>query len=343
MNQEIRFKSGSTNATRETQFGLFKDLFNPGGGNSTPGRYSKDNVNIVASNESDASKNGYTAGEFVSIAVIPGSTRTNDVVVLVWYDGNTLYYTYNTKPLQDDNNNNLAGKYSFEDGVNNNGWQTPTPVFSSGVGEYCKIAVDKNKGIHVVAYDSLSSDVKYAYATSYDSGFNVECTVDSYGIIGSELSLDIAMENGKAKPYISYYAASAKRPKIAYLKNVDEMENGSISDRYTQHWEVSFLPTTSRVPEDHINVGLWKKGSTGEIVNSLTKATWDSWQQTNGTAYKANAKSVTKGTGDEVNGGGTGYGTASWGYKFANGTNNPMLAYQVGSGASTTLETAQMK
>ena len=337
MNKEIRFKSGTTNSTNKTNFGLFTDRFNPGGGNSTPEEYTNYHVNIVASNSTAASTNGYEAREYVSIAVIPGATAQQDVVVLVWYDGSGVYYTYNTNPL-----GVAGGTYSYPD----NGWAHPSKIFDNGVGRHCKIATDKNGGVHVVAYDSRNSDVEYAYATSYTGGWTTY-TVDSYGNIGSELSIDVAMDSsGNPIPYISYYANASGTPKIAYLLDSTSLDSGSKSDKFTGKWEISFLPTESDVLEDNINVGLWKNGTTGEVVESVTKdaTAWTNWQNNYGTATGFSTQGLSNAANRAQNNiDGSGYGQAAYGYKFANGTSNPMLAYQVGDESESSIETAQMK
>lgn len=339
INSEIRFKSGTTSASDSTsEFGLFKDKYHNSQG-ITPGNYDINEVDIVKEN---------VAAESLSLGVVPSSVANNsskDVVVLVWYEGTTLKYAYNETPLQSGTVGNNVKESVGE-------WAVENGPFGSGIGKYCKVAVDKKGGIHVAAYDQMKGDLKYAYRSGYKSGTWQTCTVDSYGIIGSEISMEVAMSDSgsdaKPIPYISYYADSAVKPKIAYLNDVSSVSDGATKDYFTQKWEVSYLPTSSVVPKDHINVGLWKNGSTGEIVNSMIAGSSDNnsftnWQNNYGT-YK-NKTLVTKETGDKNT---TWYDStnkkwASWGYKFANGTKNPMVAYQVGSGVSSTIETAQMK
>lgn len=334
INGEIRFKSGTTSASNSTEeFGLFKDKYHTNSTNGiTPGVYNINDVDVVANSNS---------AEYLSLGVVPSTvTKTKDVVVLVWNEGTTLKYAYNESPLQSGTvGENNVTKANFT-------WTIESLKLGSRVGKYCKVAVDKKGGIHVAAYDQMKGDLKYAYRSGYKSGTWQTCTVDSYGIIGSEISLDVAMSvsgvDAKPIPYISYYADSAVKPKIAYLNDVSSISDGATRDYFTQKWEVSYLPTSSIVPKDHINVGLWKNGSTGEIVNSMIAGSSDNnsftnWQNNYGT-YPSH-RLVTKGTFDVNNTG----NNASWGYKFANGTKNPMVAYQVGSGVSSTIETAQMK
>ena len=343
INSEIRFKSGTTTAMnsndtlerdnkkkypldRTQEFGLFKDKYK-NNGNIAPGKYNIGDVDVAANSNS---------AEYLSLGVVPSTvTKNKDVVVLVWNEGTTLKYAYNESPLQSDTVD--VGK-----------WNIKTLQLGSGVGKYCKVAVDKKGGIHVAAYDQMKGNLIYAYSSNYKSEEWDSCTVDSYGIIGSEISLDVAMSgsgnDAKPIPYISYYADSAVKPKIAYLNDVSSISDGATQDYFTQKWEVSYLPTSSIVPKDHINVGLWKDGSTGEIVNSMIAGSsgnnsFTNWQNNYGT-YK-NQSLVTKSQQWQKNNGNS--DTAHWGYKFANGTKNPMVAYQVGSGVSSTIETAQMK
>lgn len=335
INSEIRFKSGSTsnidhNTTTTTEFGMFKDKYK-NNGNIAPGQYNIDDVNVVKSD---------VTAEYLSLGVIPASVakKSSDVVVLVWYEGTTLHYAYNETPLQ-------TGTVGGSVTKNIGDWKITQLNLGSYVGQYCKVAIDKKGGIHIAAYDQMKGDLKYAYKSDYKTETWQTCTVDSYGIIGSEISLEVAMDgSGKPIPYISYYADSAVRPKLAYLVKPgkgEEIPDGASEDYFTQNWEVTYLPTSSIVPKDHINVGLWKNAEDGQIVDSMIAGStgtnsFTQWQKEYGT--DKNNSLVTKGTGDANNTNG-GY----WGYKFANGTKNPMVAYQVGSGVSSTIETAQMK
>lgn len=339
INGEIRVRSGSTDSTSKpnARFGGFQDSFNPGSGNSTPGTYNLNYATLVAGGTT-----GYTAGEYVSIAVVSNEGTTaqgadpDDVLVLIWYDSVDLklYYTYNTKPL------NMPRSQSGYATVNGRtSFVAPTEVFSeTGIGEYCKIAVDKNGGIHVVAYDSSNADVKYAYRSGYNTGSWSEYTVDSNGILGSELTLDVAYNsaNGNAVPYIGYYASSAVRPKVAYLAKPASLASGSDSDLFTGVWEVSYVPTNSSVPEDHINVGVWKNNGVITTGTTSSKKFNDATESTPTTNTSINA-------GQGAVAGTNSYNMQQWGYVFGNGTANPILGYQVKKGTSGNIETAQMQ
>ena len=291
------------------QFGLFYDFDNK----REPYSYRNSTVNIVAG---DGTPKG--AGEYVSLGVVPGTTAADDVVVITWYDTNarTLYYSYNTTPLT--NRSGIVNQFGADDG-----WFTPVPVFDGKdydyAGEYCKIAVDKNGGIHIAAYDPVNLDLVYAYAESYNDSFKT-CVVDSNGVVGSNLTLDVALENGKAVPFIGYYATSCIKPKYARL--VGDLGDGSVNDEVTETWEISVVPTSSIIEmqsnqHNDINIGVRKNN--GEITNSKT-----------GNSSTSNTLN--------------GYNSNSYGQIYGNGTKNPVLGYAIKYGSSSdTIETAQMK
>lgn len=276
--------------------------------------YRNGTVSIVAG---DGVAN-YGAGEYVSLAAIPGSDVNNDKVVITWYDTNarTLYYSCNTTPLT-----NRNGTYNAANGTT--GWSTPVAVFSTTdyyyAGEYCKIAVDKNGGIHIAAYDPVNLDLVYAYASGYNESFTT-CVVDSNGVVGSNLTLDVALDNGKAVPFIGYYATSCIKPKYARL--VEDLGNGSEQEEVTGKWEISVVPTSSIIEmqsnqHNDINIGVWK--NSGAITNSTT-----------GESSTNNQSSS--------------YSSVSNGQIYGNGTKNPVLGYAIKYGSSSdTIETAQMK
>ena len=73
------------------------------------------------------------------------------------------------------------------------------------VGQYVSMTVDTNGGIHIAAFDSNGSDLKYIYLTSYDAEEFTEMTVDAAGSVGNWTSIKINNEN---KPVIAYYNAT---------------------------------------------------------------------------------------------------------------------------------------
>ena len=127
--------------------------------------------------------------------------------------------------------------------------------------------MDANKKVHIVAQDPANGDLNYAYLGNHTNGaVTYSAKVDSYGSVGSQLTLDVGTANGKVIPYISYYAGSL--PKLAYFPGgVAGMTNGvagTDGNLFTGRWECSYVPTSSKVPEDRINVAL-KKNNDGEI------------------------------------------------------------------------------
>lgn len=259
---------------------------------------------------------------------------TDDLVVAVWYDAtnNQMLYSYNTAPQKikaptyKGNNYNTVDSYS----QSATGWSTPVAVFGegNGIGEYCKVALDANGKVHIACYDNANADVWYAYIDNYAAPENAKtCIVDSYGIVGTELSLDVAISNGNSVPYISYYGSSCARPKIAFWAADNALSEGSDEDSlygaeeevFTGNWEVSIIPSTSKISIDHINVGVWKDSS-----GNLT------WSTTDGNAPgNDNIGSSSAGT--------------SNGMIYGNGTKNPILGYAITKSAGGYIETAQIK
>ena len=284
------------------------------------------------------------AGQYVSIAAIPGGgTDGDDAVVAVWWDGtnNQLLYSYNLKPKSI-----LVGEYKQADTE----WSTPVPIFDSNIGEYCKVAVIKegsgetaHYSVHIVGYDGLNCDVWYAYLPNFNSTANKKtCLVDSYGLIGTELNIDVALDSsGNPVPYISYYAGSCAHPKIAYWAGTTSIANAEILngvddlERFTGVWEVSVIPTSSRTSVDHVNIGVWKD-STGTITWSTTDGNAPELDNSNIGETKLDYKEVFNSSA-----GNTGYKTG--GHVWGNGTKNPILGYSITQGASGYIETAQMK
>ena len=319
INDQIRFKYGTNDkswsnwhSTTANNFGVFIDQET----GSAVTAYKQDNVGIVAGKYKSGSgiaDTGNTTGTYLSLGLVAGSDAASDIAVLIWFDetNRMLKYTYKKNPQ---NNNHAA-----QDGSGNGTWKKPVDVFDkTNVGEYCKIAVDKAGGIHIAAYDADNADLKYAYLSKYDAASFKTATVDSYGITGTHISLDVAYTasgaDGKPVPYIGYYSASAGRSKLAYLVDAATGVSGSAqgtddSGYFTGKWEVSVVPTASRVQQDNINVGVWKTAA-GVITTSVP------------------------GIGNSDTDSGTVYG---------NGTANPVLGYAIKVAMNGYIETAQKK
>ena len=305
LNEEIRFRYGNlSDNSSKVNFDNFNDAYRDNTmasrNNLNNGKYSTKYVQVIADADGNCLGN---AGEYVSIGVIPAGSKNgqanSDTVVMVWYDSinNELKYTYNTKPT--------AGTT----GKNKTNWNDAITLLSEA-GEYCQLAVDAAGGIHIAAYDGSNADLKYVYIDKYNNATNAKsCTVDSYGILGQNITIDVAYNGTYYEPHIGYYALSSTKPKYARLTSA-EISDGVKEDAYTGVWECSIVPTSSRAFQDRINVGVWKDSS-GKIKES-TKGTSSADQY--------------------------------WGKCYGNGTSNTVLGYAIKKSSSEgCIETAQMR
>ena len=285
------------------------------------------------------------AGKYVSIAAIEGggikpegATVADDAVIAVWWDAtnNQLLYSYNKNPSQI-----TIGEYTQAD----TGWSTPKAIFGegNGIGEYCKVVVDKKKGVHIAAYDGLNGDLWYAYIPQFDDPeTNGKCLVDSYGIIGTELNIDVVQDDSEEEnekkpiPYISYYAGSCAKPKMAYWAGKTTLSistlnknsgTGVVDEVFTGGWEVTVIPTTSKISIDHVNIGAWKDSD-----GKLTWSTMNGEDPSSGGTI--GEKSFLPGAGST---------DQSYGMVYGNGSKNPVLGYAITKGSVGYIETAQMK
>ncbi|AEE15827.1 hypothetical protein [Treponema brennaborense] len=293
INQEIRFRYGAlADNSSHTNFGQFYDEETDNAVSAVD--YS--HVSLIAGGNT-----GQNPGEYVSLAIVPGATADKDVAVVVWYDAlsQKLLYSYNTSAATD-----RSGDKS------GTGWSSPLTIYDQA-GEHCQVTVDVDKGIHIAAYETTGADLIYAYLPSYESTEIKSCIVDSYGIVGTYITIDTAKNvDDKVIPYIGYYMASSIRPKLAYLVNTAEKAPaGTNLDAFTGNWEITLLPTTSTMLADRINVGVWKM-STGVLKNSVT---------------------------------GNSTSTATSGTCYGNGTANPVLGYAIKTGTTGFIETAQKR
>jgi len=324
-NMDSDNSAGATNYARHKMFETTKDRYALIAGTY----WSQTTADTVSS----ATGNG--TSEFVALDVITDATTNtvaNDKVVIVWYDGSNLMYTYRygTKDNTDCKSDGVANK-----------WSKPVTIFT-GAGEYCAIKADAQGGIHIAAYDKTNADLYYAYMPSYDGYDNLKtAVVDSYQQIGKHISLDVALVERvdasgnvvkvndvvqyNAIPYITYFGESYNGlPKIAYLpgginQSAPVVPDGSnlLTDEFTGKWECEVIPTISSVNEDNMNIGLWKTAAG---------------------VLKASTKPASGYTEPKITAAGT--NTANW---YGNGTSKVVLGYGITSGITGFIETAQMK
>lgn len=307
MNNEVRVKYGSFNNTGATANNDYQNLGSYN--NTTSLNYASNRANVsVVAGDGDTSDTNVAAtsenpGEYVSIAAIATNTiRDNalvidDNLVIVWYDGKTLWYSNNSSPNGTKTNGNRGS------------WNTPVRVFEEDsamekAGEYCKVAVDANGGVHIAGYDQKNKDLCYAYLPANKNGHAtsqsdfVTCVVDSYGVTGSNINIDVGKSaTGTIVPHISYYSESLGRAKEAYYvggfaNNATAISAGvDDEDYFTGAWEVSVVPTRQVIEmqsnqHNDICLGLWKT-DTGVIKNSTTQPNGDNNVWGNGTANPA--------------------------------------------------------
>ena len=290
-NNQIRFVSGTSAGRANNAPNVTGQLNNRSTENGTIGsdtasngtgydqhhgfESSKSNYSVVAGVEyNDKNSTGKSdtlnkPGSYLDIAVIPGTSETDDVVLFVWFDGTNLNYTYR-QGAKDDDTDALAT------GVEGK-WSATQQIFTGGIGEYCAITVDKNEGIHIAAYGRTSSDLYYAYLSDKDAAPKT-CKVDSYSQVGTNIEIDVALSSDglKAIPYISYTAEGMYGlPKVAYLEEGLSQETSTLSagvdgmDMFTGAWEVAIIPTESLIRNDNVNIGVWKAAD-GKLTTSNT-------------------------------------------------------------------------
>lgn len=326
MNDEIRFKVGKSVPTATGNFGDFVDDFT-----KIDRAYHYRNTQIVAQANSPVAK----PGPYVSIAA-RRDDDDKDIVVMVWHDpeARCMWYSYNVAPDKSGSTSETEtkGKINNQSG-SGQGWSMPTTIFTNVTGEFCQVAFDKEGHVHIAAYDSGGNDLYYAYLSGYNDSTATKktCVVDSYGAIGTQITLDVAYSNGAPVPYIGYLAEGKTLPKLAYYTGSDITTTresdikGSSGNFFTRNWEVSVVPTVTAGIQgvkdyDRINVGVWKSG--GDLTDSKVDGSIK-------VSYYDNS-------GNETN-------AKSKGFVYGNGTSNPAMAYRYEDGQDGFVETAQKK
>ena len=340
-NNQIRFRYGTVGNTKTGRINTIGQLSDDkvaagscgsdtGNNGTNYGQHrcfeaSTDYYSLIAGKTQGATQTdtGNGTSEFVALDVIAGANADADVVVVVWFDGSDLMYTYRYG-TKDDTDCSSAGV--------ENKWSKPEIIFE-GVGQYCTIKVDKNNGIHIAGYSRSGADLYYAYMPAYNDYAHLQTAlVDSYSQVGKYISLDTALvlREGSTTaynvvPYITYYGDGFNGlPKLAYLPGginsaSPDVPDGATDedDMFTGSWEVSVIPTASEVNEDNMNIALWKDSTTGALTTST---------RPNGTTDP----SITK----------AGTNTATW---YGNGTSQFVLGYGITANATGYIEIGQLK
>lgn len=267
---------------------------------------SKDTGNVCIPSNSMAST-------CVAIDAIEGSSIENDIVVAAWCTGSGVKFAYKKNPYTDNDADqthaNIAGY-----------WSKAVEVFS-GACEDVSIKADASGAVHISAYNKAEQSLVYRYITSDYITSNLTTikddvvTVDSYQIVGSRTQIDVQKEGSYYVPYISYYNPATQKTKLAYLLAGENYSAQGVNDddTFTGNWEVSVIPTSSDIQEDHTNIGLWKD------------------------SYGVRRSSVV-GTVNDYGQIGDNDGKTS-----GNGTNNPVVGYATVIGIRGFIETAQMR
>ncbi|MGI5059167.1 Ig-like domain repeat protein [Treponema pectinovorum] len=232
----IKFRFGSKNGTSHTG-SIFSSL-PTATGDDDPLNTTSSGYHTIADKNSTAAK----GGEYVSVGIVPVNVSTDSphgvVAVVAWYDATAqkIMYSYNKNPM----------------GNTQSQWQTNAKVLDTteNTGWYVDLCVDNAGGIHVAYYDSARGDLKYAYLNNYkalDSGAVTAVTVDSYQSVGTNITVNARLENGKYVPYIYYYNASAAQTKnsikVAWRKDMTTLRDGAIDELFTDGWESMIVPT----------------------------------------------------------------------------------------------------
>lgn len=281
----------------------------------------KDTYSLIAGKDADNTKvdtgnvcrpSNSMASTCVAIDAIEGSSTAEDVVVAAWCTGSGVAFAYKKNPYTDndaDSDSANAGTAGY--------WSKAVEVFS-GACEDVSIKADASGAVHISAYNKADQSLVYRYINKDRTTMGDVVTVDSYQIVGSRTQIDVQKEGSYYVPYISYYNPATQKTKLAYLIAGKSDKGYSAQgvksdDTFTGNWEVSVIPTSSDIQEDHTNIGLWKD------------------------SYGVRRSSVV-GTVNDYGQIGDNDGKTS-----GNGTNNPVVGYATVIGIRGFIETAQMR
>ena len=317
--QQITFKYGTVGDTAHTTYNQIQSSGDPNQ-NSRAFSVNAQYWSVIADG---GNATPYKPGEYVDLAVKPGTAIGSDVVCVVWFDAtnNNLMYSYKVGPNTDNDASTRTGDYT-------NGYWSNAVTLKQNCGEYCKIAIDANGGVHIAAYDRGNKGVGYVYLPSYNSTYSeendyylIDCVNGPYDEFGIDVAVDGTGNTGKAYPTISYYANGT--PKMAtystgITKTSGKPEASWENDSFTGKWDVSYVPTKSNLLKDHISVAQPK--NTNGVRSAYGSATAAA------TGFKFNDT-----------------GATDTGKSCGNGTTNPILGYAIREGSIGYLEIAQRK
>ena len=346
-NDEVRLKVGTISGIEgfgnkkadildNPTYGQFIDRGN--GNNADNHKYSQQITrNLIIAKTSDSTNTLGTAGLYVSVGVT--QKTDNPVVVVVWHDGSNLQYAFRNYTYNNNELNTVSGNAQKNIGTTTTEWTVKK--LTSG-GEYCQLVVASDDSIHIAAYDSDSTNLKYIYIPTYN-GTPVVATVDSYGDVGTYLTIDVAKVGNNQIPYIGYTAAEPEMPRYAYLANPPATYSsasleGASGEFCTGVWETTVVPTngvdentvtgSSMLTNREISVGLWKNA--GALAYSTTGE------------KKGTASGTISYTSSYANA--TTDADATAGICYGNGSKNGVLSYVVKKTAQTwNAETAQKR
>lgn len=319
---EIIFRYGHMKATKSDTDSANNGQFVTGGTGESGFAVNANYRSAIAGGDT-----GQTPGEYLDLAVIPGSTSASDVVCAVWYNGGSLKYSYKYNPCND-NDMYSGSKYGSGTGTNPGYWSEPQTLITNG-GQYCKVETDANGGVHIAAYDQTKKGVAYIYLPTYNTTYAAAThyhLIDAQNGPYDEIGLDVAVSKvntssdttGKATPTISYYANGT--PKMAvYTTGFTQNSQPAASwnetnNSFTGNWDVCYVPTASRLLKDHINVVLPKSG-TGVLGTQTTTSTFTTDNSGSGAQTQSSVSD--------------------------NKTNNPVVGYAIRNGSYGYMEIAQ--
>ena len=129
-------------------------------------------------------------------------------------------------------------------------WVDSAAVFPDYTGTYVSMDIDTYGGLHIAAFDSVESDLKYFYLPSYNSTTLTSMTVDAAFSVGQWTQIKVYNN----KPYIAYYNVSeaGQRSAVKLAIANGTVTNGSIGTVkegidaqgfVTGNWDCMTVPT----------------------------------------------------------------------------------------------------